>query len=86
MQREGKECDKLVKTAKRWQLESKEEVKGMSEELNRMQGVGKKSGLIHHGLLSDKLWGKSSGVLNWDVFGSLSALIIFMVHITIQCL
>ena len=43
------------------------------EEVNGMLGVRKKSGIINCSLLSDGL--------NWDVFGSLSALIIFMVHI-----
>ena len=43
-----------------------------------MLGEGKKSGIFNSSLLYDEFF---SGVLNWDVFGSLSVLIIFMVHI-----
>ena len=47
MQREGRECEELVRiTANRWKLECREEVNGML-------GDGKKSGIINRGMLYD---------------------------------
>ena len=46
-----------------------------------MLGEGKKSGIINRSLLYDEFWKQSLCGLIWDVFGSLSALIILMVHI-----
>ena len=73
MHREGKECEELVSTAKRWQLECREEVnlvsRGGERNTRRVE-----SGIINRTYLYD---GKISwGGLIWNVFGSLSALII----------
>ena len=46
-----------------------------------MLGEGKKSGIISRSLLYEEFSQKSLSGLNWDIFGSLSALIIVMVHI-----
>ena len=51
-----------------------------------MLGEGKKSGIINHSLFYDEFGKQSLGGLNWDVFGSLSALIICMVHIPFKSL
>ena len=52
-----------------------------------MLGEGKKSGIINRSLLYDEFRKTSLGGLIWDVFGSLSALIILMAHIPFnQCL
>ena len=46
-----------------------------------MLGVSKKSGIINRSLLYDEfLENKSLVRLNWDIIGSISALILFMVH------
>ena len=42
---------------------------------------GEKSGIINRSLINDEFKKKTLGGLNCYVFGSLSALIIFMVHI-----
>ena len=46
-----------------------------------MLGEGKKSGIISRSLLYEEFSQKSLSGLNWDIFWSLSALVIFMVHI-----
>ena len=53
MQREGKECEELVRTAKRWQLECREKVNGVSRGGKRN---GQKSGIINRTYLYVEFW------------------------------